>query len=313
MSANAAKLHTTVNTTITRTGRRYRVRYWVTTTEASDQGLQALTASGLPSRGDYYVAGDNADLGAFWDGYDTRLADEEGHRKFWEVLVDFSSMSSRADPRSPPNRVGYDYPWNEPSELRGHSRVSEKQVDKHYSNPTTGTKEAIKNSFGDPRKDEYREFSHATLVLRKKYHVNSWSPSAVKPYIDTLNASSFFGEAAHYYRFEAPLWSLEFTGEGVAFWDVEYSFAGDEEGWNGKDKVDEGQRYWDADNSEVRRFEDDKFLPYGDTGPLDGEGGKLERWANLVLFPSGGINHYRTAEWGNLPIPTTVYQILQGY
>lgn len=312
MSANAATLDTTVSTRITREMRHYRVRYQVLTTEKSDQGLQALTASGLPSRGDYYEAGDNADVGAFWDGYDTRLVNKEGSRKYWEVLVDFSSRPSNSDPAQPTSQEGYDFPWNEPTELSGDSRVSELQMAWHYTNPSTGAWEVIRNSFGDPRTDEYREFSHATLRLRKKYHVNSWSSSVVDNYIDSVNTATFFGHAAGYYRLEAPRWSLHFTGGGIAYWDVEYSFAGKTGGWNGERKVDEGERYRDhSDDDKVKRFSDDALQPIG-VGRLDGEGDALDTWANPVIFPGGGLNKYAATNFGALPIPTSVTEILQG-
>lgn len=313
MGANAAELDTTVSTRITREGRQYRVRYWVTTTDASDQGIQTLFASGIPARTDYYTAGNSWDMGAFVTDYDASLIDVDGSRKHWAVLVTYSSQSTQSDPEKPPNREGYDYPWDEPTELNGNARVTEERMTSHYPNPANPESETIKNSFGDPRNDEYREYSHSTLTLRKKYHVNSWSPATVRPYTNTVNTEEFFGEYPNYYRCEPPRYSLKFTGGGIAYWDVEYNFDGNAGGWNGQRKVDEGQRYMDhSDGDDVKRFSDDKGLPIGGLGRLDGTGDKLEKWADPVYFPEDGINKYIEKDFGDLPIPTSVKEILQG-
>lgn len=313
MSANTAQVETTVSTRITREQRYYRVRYGVTTTEASDQGLQALTASGIPRRGDYYEAGDNADAGAFVDSYDVQLADEQGSRRYWHVFVEFTSQASRADPRSPPTIEGYSFPWDAPTEVSAASRVTEKICTTHYSNPATGAEEYLTNSANHFYDDVYRELSHATLRMRKKYYHTSWAPADIKPYIDTVNSASFFGEASGYYKMEAPRWTLLFTGDGWAYYDVEYSFVGNVHGWNGTPHVDNGYYYRDAsDDYRKKRFTDDEGIVISGKGKLDGAGDELDDDATPVAYPSGGINRYKSTNYGGMDIPVSITQVLAG-
>lgn len=317
MSANTAELKYVERTTINRQGRQYAVLYQVTTTEASDQSLAALMAPGMPMRGDYFVAGDSSDTAAFVDSYDIRLTDADGSRRSWSVVVHYISHSNLveigSDPTRPPSRVGYDFPWDEPTEVQSYGRRREVPLTMHYSNPSTGATEPLRNSAGDFYDDEFFERAHPILQLRKKYHYTQFSHSYVEGFIDYLNDAAFFGQAAGVYRMMEPRWSLQYTGEGIPFYDVHYEFHGDLNGWNGKPKIDTGYWYIDhSDSDRVKRFKDDDFLPLSGKGLLDGTGDALDKWAMPVYYPEGGINRFPLGSFGSMNIPTSISQVLQG-
>lgn len=312
MSANTAQLQVVERCSITREGRSYLVRYLVRTSDADDQSLVAMTASGIPMRGNYFVAGDSSDTAAYVSSYDVSLVEEEGSDKVWHVRVGFETRSNVVDPTRPERPGGYDYPWDEPTQVRGYARTTEERVYQHYSNPETGAEVPLQNTAGASYDDEYREVSHAILRLTKKYHYTTWHPSTVKPYINTLATHSFFSEAAGYYRMLAPTWTLQYTGDGVPFYTVDYEFLGKEGGWNGTDRVDEGYWYIDHDDDDKKkRFTDDVLLPTSGKGLLDGTGDKLETYEAPRMLV-GGVNRYLEKSWTSLPIPLTISQVLRG-
>lgn len=317
MSANAATCVGVLDGSVTVGAQRtYRVLYLVETTDVNDQFLIAAGAVGIPSIGYSYAVGNDYDLSAFVDSYSGKLRDENGHRKLWEVIVTFSTRPRSQDDTTQ-TITSYDYPWLAPARISGNGYKSEVQSKTHYSNPTAGTKTALTSSAGETYDDVYREESTLSIRIAMDYHITAWDINTVLEYVDCLNSSTFWGAPAGYYKLGPPEYQLLWTGQGLPYWSVQYDFEGRYGGWNAQQHVDEGTYYKEISTGKLRRFEDDWRLSFAGKGKLDGSGtgyrlGYVESQDRTEYWPSDGVNNYRLRNFGDLGVPTSKEDVLNG-
>ena len=314
MSANNAQLTGTTSCTVARDGsREYEVRYLVETTDADDQAITAIDAPGMPRFGSIYQAGNDIDSGAYLSGFSPRLVEEDRSRKLWEVMITYSTIDSQDNPQPGGGAIQFEYPWLQPVRVSGSGFKSEELCREHYTNPAAGTKEVLTNSAGAFFDDEYVEQANFGITVELNYTYANWDINTTVEYVNSLNSAQFFGGPAGYYKMAPPRWSLTFTGEGVPYWSVQYEFEGRFGGWNEVQKVDEGYWYIDRDDgNRVKRFTDDESMPLSGKGRLDGDGDALPFDWDPVIYPLGGINKYRTKDFGNLGIPTSADDVVTG-
>ena len=304
MSANPATLITTTDTSINADGtRRYTVLYHVETTEVEDQGIAAIQATGIPSIGYSYAAGNNYDLGAYVKDYSARLVEQDGSRKYWEVNVVFATPNPQDDTDTSGDLTQIDYPWLKPARIHGYG-VDRQKEGRHYADPVNGSETDILNSANDRDPEPpLITWSYPSMTIEKDFQ--EW-PEDLETYANTLNLGEFFGYPQGYWRMMAPRWSRLFTGAGQRYYNITFEFEfSDEgtEGHNGKLWYDKGLYAYDPVDLLKKRIQDDYGIASTTPLYLNGAGFKLAAGFNPVQFPDG-VNSYRYSQFGDLGIPT---------
>jgi hypothetical protein len=302
MAAQAAELLGTVSSGWAADGTRtYAVQYAVQTTDANDQGLTARSASGIPARGTSYNCGNDSDAAAFAKTYSETLKDISGSHKYWIVTVGYDS-ATESENKSP--RETYDYPWSRPARVSGSGSVRETQLRQHYDNPSVDTLSAVKNSVGHFFDDEFVDIADFGITIERDYRLSAWDTNTVLGFVNCVNLSTFWGAQQDYYRMMPPVWSLQYTGEGIPYINCRYEFSGSRNGWNNRRRIDDGYVY--RSGGKLLRFEDDQFRAIGGKGLLDGSGNKLPDGANPVYRT---VNPYLRKDFALLSIPTTFSEV----
>jgi hypothetical protein len=302
MAANTANLIGTVSSSWEEDGTRtYAVEYEVETTDANDQGITARLAPGVPRRGTRYQCGNDWDASAYAKTFREALKDRDGSVKYWVVTVGYSS---KTDSQNKSPQESYDYPWLRPARVSGSGANREMPLRRHYADPSVDTKTALKNSAGHFFDDEFYEESDFGITIEKDYRLTMWNISTVLSFVDCVNSITFWDGPQDYYRMLPPAWSLLYTGEGLAYVNCRFEFAGRYGGWNGRKRIDDGYMY--RLNNKLHRFEDDQFRAVGGKGLLDGSGGKLPDGANPVFRD---VNPYLRKNFAELGVPTSIYEV----
>lgn len=310
MSASSAVCVGTVSAEMDLEGNRtYSVKYLVETSEVADQAVTAVRAPGIPSSKSYYAVGNDYDTQAFVRSYSPSMVGQDDHVKLWQVVVNYSTRPSQSNPGRN-ETVNVELPWQQPSILRGGGSSQQRLARFHYSNPVNGTKAALTNSAGAYYDDEYKEEHSVNLTIIKNYYWEKWSIETVAPFIDTVHTKEFFGAGAGYYKMTMPTFNLLYTGQGLAYFEVQYTFQGLTGGWNDIERVDEGYYYIDAsDGGKVKRFSDDLERPISGKGRLDGTGDRLAPWAPTEY---NYFNKYREKNFEDIPgLPQSVEDIVK--
>ena len=309
MAANTATCVGTQSASIDPTTgvRTYDVLYQVETTDVDDQALTAVQAIGIPSTGQFYAVGNDSDPYAFVQRYRPTQTSFRENQKLWDVVVSFSTSPAGEDSTGN-GQVGYDFPWQKPTKVRGGGQRTQEQALRHYPNKAVRTLEPLTNSANAHFEDEYREVSAVGLTLIKNYYWENWGINDVIDYVDTVNTAEFFDGPVGYYKMAMPVFELLYTAEGLAYWQVTYQFEGQYGGWNDKERPDEGYYYLD-NGVTLKRFGDELERPLSGKGRLNGtDGDKLDPWQPTETIT---VNKYFTQDFGDLPIPQNVEDIIQ--
>ena len=303
MAATSTSIIRTATASMQVSGTRtYSVLYRVITSDKDDQAVTAITASGIPSIGQYYQAGNDWDTGAFVRGYSAALQDEDGDNKTWLVTVDYSTVDGQKDPKDDPLQL--DTPWTSAARVSGSGLEEEVETVLHYTNPLDkNSVEVVRNSADEMTASRITAIRTTPSVIIEKDFL-TW-PDSLEDYINAINTATFFGQPAGTYRMGYPRWQRLYTGEGVKYFNIVFEFFMNAEGWNGQKVQDKGTRVRDPNNSsELTHATDGLGNPIWDAVLMDGAGYQLGWFSAPVNFPTAGINEYLEKDFGDLGIPT---------
>lgn len=212
--------------------RSYTATYRVVADSKSDQGLTVTQYPGIPSYGQYYVAGNDVDSGAFVTGYSAqRFGDDSDNHIVWIVTVTYethqrSSTTTEEDafPESP---------LDQPAEIWGSGVRFERQIHKEVTDATrtaplgTGRLLVVPNTKErlDASKDDFRD----TLYIRKNFA--SINLDTYRQYKNATNNAEFFGVAAGLWKMAFPTWRRLYSS-GTPYFEVTFEFEYNEDGWD---------------------------------------------------------------------------------
>lgn len=230
--------------------RSYTATYRVVADDVDDQGLSVTTLPGIPSYGQYYVAGNDVDSGAFVTGYSSRrIGEDTDNNRVWIVTVTYethqlSSTTTQEDtyPESP---------LDQPAEIWGSGIRFERDLFKEITDASrtapigTGRPIVVPNTKErlPATKDDFRD----SLFIRKNF--NTINLDTWRTYKNALNNAAFFGVAAGLWKMAFPSWRRLFSS-GTPYYEVTFEFEYNEDGWDAVIPF-YGDMMWDDDKQEA--------------------------------------------------------------
>lgn len=283
--------------------RQWVVTYAVKTNDRTDGPLLVVTSASLPSYLASYTFQNEFDQGAYRHEINATYVNSDGSTKLWEVTATFKSRPVRN-----PDVNQTDDPLQLRAEISGDFVTT--QVPAEYDKNGVVFRNSADDRFLGLVKDE----SDPVLTITQNYA--SISQADFNDYINTVNASTFWGMPARSWKLSAISWK-ELYRNGY-YYAVTYQFHGRVDTWDLK-PVDEGPRYWELSagaRTRRKRFADDDGMPYADgIGYLDGAvGGKLAAGATPIIYNGQGGNPaafqvYDELEFAILGIPTDITSV----